>query len=334
MQEDEKYFNEQIYQCGLQKMDSVLNGIFNDYYLRCESESGTGGISSGFKELDDCTDGWMPGDMIILASFAGMGLTSLALNLAVNAHTAHHIPILYFTMGQSAKQLTQRLLTIAADIPTHAISRGEPLSEEELAHLEEVCRDLKESPIFIDDTPRIEYNKLSKKIQEAMQENEIALVIVDNINIMQPPTIYQGMREQEISAISRELKFIARELNIPIIALAELNRQSRGRSYSSYSSPRLEDLKESGALEYDSDVILFLCDETEGLSEDFLEHYRIKLAKNRRGHTADVEIRFNRTTGIMKEVVHEVIESAMKFDDDFDEPGEKPIEENTEDNEF
>ena len=334
MHENEKYFNEQIFQCGLQKMDSVIDEVLNNYVERCETDAGTGGITSGFKELDDCTDGWMPGDMIILASFAGIGLTSLALNLAVNAHNAHHIPILYFSMGQSAKQLTQRLLTIAADIPTHAISRGEPLSEAELAHFEEVCRDLKESPIFIDDTPRIEYNKLSKKIQEAMQENEIALVIVDNINIMQPPAIYQGMREQEISAISRELKFIARELNIPIIALAELNRQSRGRSYSPYTSPRLEDLKESGALEYDSDAILFLCDDTEGLSEDFLERYRIRLAKNRRGRTTDIDIKYNRTTGIMKEVVHEVIESAMKFDDDFEDPGEKQIEENPEDNEF
>lgn len=334
MHEDEKYFNEQVFQCGLQKMDSVLGEILDDYQLRCENEAGTGGISSGFKELDECTDGWMPGDMIILSSFAGTGLTTLALNLAVNAHNAHHIPILYFTMGQSAKQITQRLLTIAADLPTHAISRGEELSPEELERLEFVCKDLKDSPIFIDDTPRIEYNKLSKKIQEAMQENDIALVIVDNINIMQPPAVYQGMREQEISAISRELKFTARELNIPIIALAELNRQSRGRSYSSYSSPRLEDLKESGALEYDSDAILFLCDETEGLSEDFLEHYKIKLAKNRRGHTADIEIRYNRSSGKMREVVYEPIESAMKFDDSFDEPGDTTTDENTEDNEF
>ena len=333
MHENEKYFNEQIFQCGLQKMDSVIDEVLNNYVERCETEAGTGGITSGFKELDDCTDGWMPGDMIILASFAGIGLTSLALNLAVNAHNAHHIPILYFSMGQSAKQLTQRLLTIAADIPTHAISRGEPLSEEELAHFEGVCRDLKESPIFIDDTPRIEYNKLSKKIQEAMQENEIALVIVDNINIMQPPAIYQGMREQEISAISRELKFVARELNIPIIALAELNRSHRSHSYSSNPAPRLEDLKESSALEYDADTILFLCDEMEGLSEDLLEHYRIRLAKNRRGHTTDVEIRYNRTTGKMKAVEYETLDSSITFDADFDEPKEQYTEENPEDNE-
>ena len=334
MHENEKYFNEQIFQCGLQKMDSIIGEVLDNYVARCETDAGTGGITSGFKELDDCTDGWMPGDMIILASFAGMGLTSLALNLAVNAHNAHHIPILYFSMGQKSAAIGRRLLSIAANIPTHAISRGEPLSEEELAHLEEVCQDLKESPIFIDDTPRIEYNKLSKKIQEAMQESEIAMVIVDNINIMQPPAIYQGMREQEISAISRELKFIARELNIPIIALAELNRQSRGRSYSSYSSPRLEDLKESGALEYDSDAILFLCDDTGGLSEDLLEHYRIKLAKNRRGYTTDVEIRFNRTTGKMKEVEYETLDSSLSFDADLDEPKNQHTEENPENNEF
>jgi replicative DNA helicase len=334
MHENEKYFNEQIFQCGLQKMDSVIGEVLDNYVERCETDAGTGGITSGFKELDECTDGWMPGDMIILSSFAGMGLTSFALNLAVNAHNAHHIPILYFSMGQKAADIARRLLTIAADLPTHAISRGEELSPVDLERLEEVCRDLKESPIFIDDTPRIEYNKLSKKIQEAMQENDIALVIVDNINIMQPPAIYQGMREQEISAISRELKFVARELSIPIIALAELNRQSRGRSYSSYSSPRLEDLKESGALEYDADVILFLCEETRGLSESFLDDYKIRLAKNRRGRTWDIDIHYDRTTGKMTEVVHEIIQSAMTFEDVSDEPSDTPTEENPKDNEF
>ena len=115
--------------------------------------------------------------------------------------------------------------------------------------------------------------------------------------------------------------------------MAELNRQSRGRSYSSYSTPRLEDLKESGALEYDSDAILFLCDETEGLSEDLLEHYRIRLAKNRRGHTTDVEIRYNRTTGKMKEVEYETLDSSITFDADFDEPNEQHIEDPQKDNE-
>ena len=333
MHENEKYFNEQIFQCGLQKMDSVIDEVLNNYVERCETDAGTGGITSGFKELDDCTDGWMPGDMIILASFAGIGLTSLALNLAVNAHNAHHIPILYFTMGQSAKQLTQRLLTIAADIPTHAISRGEPLSEAELAHFEEVCRDLKESLIFIDDTPRIEYNKLSKKIQEAMQENEIALVIVDNINIMQPPAIYQGMREQEISAISRELKFIARELNIPVIALAELSRHGRSRGYSSYANPHLEDLKESSALEYDADTIIFFCPETEYISEDSFDRCKIRLAKNRRGQTTDFDVKYDQISGKVKEIVYETLELSMTFDDDTDEPDEPQTEETPTDNE-
>lgn len=334
MHENEKYFNEQIFQCGLQKMDSVIDEVLNNYVERCETDAGTGGITSGFKELDDCTDGWMPGDMIILASFAGIGLTSLALNLAVNAHNAHHLPILYFTMGQSAKHVTQRMLTIAAELPTRAIARGEELSQEELAHFEEICRDFQQAPIFIDDTPRIEYNKLSKKIQEAMQENDIALVIVDNINIMQPPTIYQGMREQEISAISRELKFVARELNIPIIALAELNRHAYGRTHSSYSNPRLEDLKESGALEYDSDAILFLCDQTEGLSEDFYEHYRIRLAKNRRGQTTDFDVKYDRLSGKMEEIEDEPLEYISSSLNCSDEPSDTNTVEKPENNEF
>ncbi len=164
MHDEEKYFNEQIYQCGLQKMDSVIGDIFDNYLRRCAENGGTGGITSGFKELDECTDGWMPGDMIILSSFAGTGLTTFALNLAVNAHNAHRIPILYFTMDQNAKQIGRRLLTIAADLPTRALSCGEGLSDEELCRLKEVSESLNEAPIFIDDTPRIEYNKLSKKI--------------------------------------------------------------------------------------------------------------------------------------------------------------------------
>ena len=333
MHENEKYFNEQIFQCGLQKMDSVIGEVLDNYVERCETNAGTGGIASGFKELDDCTDGWMPGDMIILSSFAGVGLTSFALNLAVNAHNAHHIPILYFSMGQKAADIGRRLLAIAADLPTRAISRGEGLSQEELFHLEEVCRDLKESPIFIDDTPRIEYNKLSKKIQEAMQENDIALVIVDNINIMQPPAVYQGMREQEISAISRELKFIARELSIPVIALAELSRHGRSRGYSSYANPHLEDLKESSALEYDADTIIFFCPETEYISKDSFDRCKIRLAKNRRGQTTDFDVKYDQISGKVKEIVYETLESSMTFDDDTDEPDEPQTEKTPTDNE-
>ena len=334
MHEDEKYFNEQIFQCGLQKMDSVIGEVLDNYVERCETDAGTGGITSGFKELDDCTDGWMPGDMIILASFAGIGLTSLALNLAVNAHNAHHIPILYFSMGQKAADIGRRLLTIAADLPTRAISRGEGLSPEELEQLEYVCKDLKDSPIFIDDTPRIEYNKLSKKIQEAMQENDIALVIVDNINIMQPPAVYQGMREQEISAISRELKFIARELNIPVIALAELSRHGRTRGYSSYANPHLEDLKESSALEYDADTIIFFCPDTEYLSEDSFDRCEIRLAKNRRGHTTDFDVKYDQLTGKVKEIEEVPLEYVDSRFNELDEPSDTTPVENPEDNEF
>ena len=334
MHENEKYFNEQIFQCGLQKMDSVIGEVLDNYVERCETDAGTGGITSGFKELDDCTDGWMPGDMIILSSYAGVGLTSFALNIAVNAHNAHHIPILYFSMGQKAADIGRRLLTIAADLPTRAISRGEGLSPEELEQLEYVCKDLKDSPIFIDDTPRIEYNKLSKKIQEAMQENDIALVIVDNINIMQPPAVYQGMREQEISAISRELKFIARELNIPVIALAELSRHGRTRGYSSYANPHLEDLKESSALEYDADTIIFFCPDTEYLSEDSFDRCKIRLAKNRRGHTTDFDVKYDQLTGKVKEIEEVPLEYVDSRFNALDEPSDTTPIENPENDEF
>ncbi len=166
-----------------------------------------------------------------------------------------------------------------------------------------------------------------------MQENGIALVIVDYINIMQPPAVYQGMREQEISAISRELKYVARELNIPVIALAELNRHAYSRTHSSYSSPRLEDLKESSALEYDADIILFLCDQSQGLSESYLDDYKIRLAKNRRGPTTDIDIRYNRSSGKMTEIESIPLEFTSSSLNDFDEPADATSDENPNDNE-
>ena len=170
--------------------------------------------------------------------------------------------------------------------------------------------------------------------QEAMQENDIALVIVDNINIMQPPAVYQGMREQEISAISRELKFIARELNIPVIALAELSRHGRTRGYSSFANPHLEDLKESSALEYDADTIIFFCPETEYLSEDSFDRCKIRLAKNRRGHTTDFDVKYDQLTGKVKEIEEVPLEYVDSRFNEPDEPSDTTPVENPENDEF
>ena len=151
---------------------------------------------------------------------------------------------------------------------------------------------------------------------------------------MQPPAVYQGMREQEISAISRELKFIARELNIPVIALAELSRHGRTRGYSSYANPHLEDLKESSALEYDADTIIFFCPDTEYLSEDSFDRCKIRLAKNRRGHTTDFDVKYDQLTGKVKEIEEVPLEYVDSRFNELDEPSDTTPIENPENDEF
>ena len=328
MFEDENYFSESEYYPHLTKIDSAINTMV------ARLEEGNDVIPTGYKSLDDLIGGgWQKGDMIILGGFPSSGKTSLALNFALYAANQGY-PVVFFTLHTASHLLVQRLFSIHANEPLRFDSK-----EQYICHrINEIGHELSSIPFYMDDSPRLEYDRLRGKILETLESVRDALVVIDYINIMQPPAVYQGMREQEMSAISREIKITARELNIPIIAVAELNPSKSRKGYSS-SRPSLNDLKESSSLEYDADVVILTELET-GLGCYYDEEnydpngMKMIVAKNRRGYVSDLRMRFDKETGLIEEF-KSFSYSDSSYNDMVNEESDNPLEtpENSDDNE-
>ncbi|HAY70804.1 MAG TPA: replicative DNA helicase [Saprospirales bacterium] len=251
------------------------------------------GITTGFEELDKITSGWQPSDLIILAARPGMGKTAFALSLGRNAALANKA-VAIFSLEMSKSQLVQRLIAMEAEINSHKIRNGK-LDEYEWKKLHEAVERMMNIEIYIDDTPAINIFELRAKCRRMKQQHNIQLVVIDYLQLMSSaPGQTRGNREQEISTISRSLKSMAKELNVPIIALSQLSRavETRGGD----KRPQLSDLRESGAIEQDADIVSFVYrpdyygtdDEFEG-SKDTSE---IIISKHRNGSLGTVELRF------------------------------------------
>ncbi len=223
--------------------------------IRTQNDAVTG-VPSGFIALDRITNGWQPSDLIIVAARPGMGKTSFVLSLARNAAVDHKRPVAFFSLEMSAMQLTQRLIAAETEIPAEKIRRG-TLENHEWEQLTHHIDALSEAKLFIDDTPAINIFELRAKARRLKMQHDIALIIIDYLQLMSGPAdLRNANREQEISNISRSLKSIAKELNIPVIALSQLNRSVETRGGD--KRPQLSDLRESGAIEQDADLVLFL----------------------------------------------------------------------------
>ena len=211
------------------------------------------GVTTGYTEMDEITAGLQSSDLIILASRPSMGKTALTLCMARNAAIKGRSPVLYFSLEMSTEQLAQRLLCSEARVSSHRLRTGR-LSEEEWQRLSEWTGKLIDAPIYIDDTPAISVMELRAKARRVKSEYNIGLIIVDYLQLM---TAFEnfGSREQEIAYISRSLKALAKELDIPIVACAQLSRAVEIRTD---KRPQLSDLRESGSLEQDADVVMFL----------------------------------------------------------------------------
>ncbi len=210
------------------------------------------GVNTGYTELDKMTAGFQPSDLIILASRPSMGKTALTLCMARNA-AVNRVPVLYFSLEMSTEQLAQRLLCGEARVNSHIFRTGN-LSEEDWHRLANWIEKLMEAPLYIDDTPAISVMELRAKARRAKSEYNIELIIVDYLQLMTSSENF-GSREQEIAYISRSLKALAKELDIPIVACAQLSRAVESRTD---KRPQLSDLRESGSLEQDADVVMFL----------------------------------------------------------------------------
>ncbi len=246
------------------------------------------GVPTGFQRLDELTSGLQPSDLIIIAGRPSMGKTALALNIAQNASVQAAIPAAIFSLEMSKEQLALRMLCSEAKVDAHRL-RGGFLSEADWPKLTRAAGSLSEAPLFIDDTPGLSALEMRAKTRRLKIEHNLGLVIVDYLQLMRGRASADS-REQEISDISRSLKALAKELSIPVIALSQLNRRVEERGD---KRPQLSDLRESGAIEQDADVILFLYrEEVYNKSEENRGKAELIIGKQRNGPTDKVDLAF------------------------------------------
>ncbi|MCL6521851.1 MAG: replicative DNA helicase [Firmicutes bacterium] len=247
------------------------------------------GIPSGFPDLDRLTSGWHPSELIIVAARPSQGKTALSLNMAAVAAVRHKVPVAIFSLEMSKEQLAQRLLCAEAQVPSVRLRTG-TLSDEDWPKLSRALGRLSEAPIYIDDTPNISVLELRAKARRLKAERNIGMVVVDYLQLMRSHGRAES-RQQEISEISRSLKSLARELSVPVVALSQLSRAVEQRQD---RRPQLSDLRESGAIEQDADVVTFIYQNPEMESSNVVE---LILAKQRNGPVGSAQLVFLREIG-------------------------------------
>lgn len=251
--------------------------------------AGLRGVPSGFPDLDNKLAGMQDSNLLILAARPGIGKTTFALNIALNAATKNKIPVGFFSLEMSKEELVDRLLVGAADIDAWRLKTGR-LSDDDYKRLTEAMGELSEAPIFIDDTPGASILEMRTKARKLKIEKNIKLLIVDYLQLVNAGRYYES-RVNEVSAISQGLKNLARELKVPVLALSQLSRAVEQRGT---KKPQLSDLRESGSIEQDADVVMFLYQEEE--TEDLLDQnkrlVKLFIAKHRNGPIGEIDLMF------------------------------------------
>ncbi len=259
-------------------------------------DDGLSGVPSGFTALDRITSGWQKTDLVIVAARPSMGKTAFVLSMARNMAVEHRRPVGVFSLEMSSLQLVNRLLSSETELGSDKIKNGR-LQPWEWEHFNRKLNVLEEAPIFIDDTPALSVFEFRAKCRRLKMQHDIAVVIVDYLQLMTAGSDNRGSREQEVSMISRSLKAIAKELDIPILALSQLNRSVESREG---KRPQLSDLRESGAIEQDADIVCFIHrPEYYGITEDdsgnsLIGVAEIIIAKHRNGAVGDVQLSFKK----------------------------------------
>jgi len=255
------------------------------------------GVPTGYRMLDRLTSGWQKNALIIVAARPAVGKTAFCLNLAMNAamHTPKPYPVAFFSLEMGAGELVKRMLSAVTDVSMDAITKGR-MQEHEFIQMTQRMNKLAAATIFLDDQAALNVFELRAKARRLKQKHDIQLIIIDYLQLMQADINKGGNREQEISKISRDLKSLAKELAIPIIALSQLNRGVESRKENKV--PQLSDLRESGAIEQDADMVMFLYrPEYYGINNDEMGQSiegetHIHIAKNRSGSTDTIKLRF------------------------------------------
>lgn len=277
-----------------ESMASLLFKAQNEIENAMLKEDGVNGIATGFTDLDKITSGWQKSDMIVVAARPGMGKTAFVLSMARNVAVDYQHPVAVFSLEMSSIQLVNRLISGEAEIPAEDIRRGN-FSKKEFEQFFERTKQLSEAPIYIDDTPALSIFELRAKCRRLKQQHNIQLIIIDYLQLMSSGG-KGGNREQEISNISRSIKEIAKELDVPIIALSQLSRSVETRGGD--KRPMLSDLRDSGAIEQDADIVSFIYrPEYYQLTEwpdgtPCTSQAEIIVAKHRNGSLKDIRLKF------------------------------------------
>ncbi|MGN1215979.1 MAG: replicative DNA helicase [Candidatus Cryptobacteroides sp.] len=277
----------------VQDVGSVINEAMEEIQKN-QTSTGLSGVPSGFPSLDRITRGWQKSDLIILAARPSVGKTAFALNLARNAAVDHHVPVAIFSLEMSALQLVMRLMTTESGFGADKLKGGTKIEPYEWPELEQRIAALSKAPLYIDDTPSIPLMEFRAKVKRLVKSKDVGLVIVDYLQLMQGPAELRGLREQEVAAISRTLKATAKELNVPIIALSQLSRNAVQRTGGT-GKPQLSDLRESGSIEQDADMVIFIHrPDFVGLGDSPAgkETTQIIIAKHRNGEVCDLDMLF------------------------------------------
>jgi len=272
--------------------------VLEQFQALIAGEKKAQGISTGFDQLDRMTNGLKPGEMFVVAARPSMGKTSLMMNIVEHVCLAESKPSMVFSCEMSAFQLVQRLVFARAKFALSQLSRGYSPNKGDLQRIQRAALDVTGSKLFIDDTPGISINELRAKSRRKKRDEDIQFIAIDYLQLMKSRTRQaENSREREIAEISAGIKGLAKELNIPILILAQLNRGPEGRTGKSLGVPRMSDLRESGSIEQDADMVGLLYRsayyaENEEERESEAGKANLVLAKNRNGETGDVPLTF------------------------------------------
>jgi replicative DNA helicase len=277
------------------RLEDVIKQAIEQIQEASKNSDGVSGVPTGFKDLDRITSGWQKSDMIVIAARPGMGKTAFVLSMARNTAVDYNQGVAIFSLEMSSVQLVNRLISSETGISSEKLRKGN-LAPHEFQQLHERVGKLSKAPLFLDDTPALSIFDLRAKCRRLKRQHDIKMVIIDYLQLMTAGAAAKGNREQEISAISRSIKEIAKEIEVPIIALSQLSRSVETRGGS--KRPLLSDLRESGAIEQDADIVTFIYrPEYYGLTEDedgmpTQDRGDIIIAKNRHGSLDTVHLKF------------------------------------------
>lgn len=285
-------------QRSVQSSSDILRRTMAAIEEASKNEGAFNGVPSGFVGIDRVTLGWQPSDLVIIAARPSMGKTAFTLSMARNMAVDHNIPVAFFSLEMASTQLMMRLIVAESGLDSRSVKSGQ-LTPEQWTHLETSIKPFQNAPLYIDDTPALSVFEFRSKARRLKTHNDIKLIMIDYLQLMTGSQDSRGNREQEVASISRTLKAIAKELNVPIIALSQLNRAAELRGGS--KKPQLSDLRESGAIEQDADIVAFIhrpeyfgmkVDEDNiplppGLAEFIL-------AKHRNGATDTIRLKFRK----------------------------------------